>query len=424
MSLMHSEYAARVNHWMRVLAEDFYRPLGEIALEGYTTMEHLSPEEAARGPFRPVPEGTPWGHTWEYMWVRGEAVLPEEARDQAVVLSLDMGGEATLFVNGEPFGTRRAEWVSVPHHYLSDNVLTQKGVPGERFDLLFEVYAGHYYPDVGERATGPVLPGTLGDPKEEGRRARMGHNTFGIWNEDAYQLWLDVSTLRMLLDELPEDSLRAAKIADGLEAFTRAVDFGSSPRRGATPATGRPGSCSVPSWPAKTAPPCPACGPWATRTWTWPGCIPGTHAKPARTFAAQLRLLERYPEYRFLQSQPAAYEMCREYYPSLYEKIRRAAAEGRWIAEGAMYVEPDTNMPSGGADPAAGVRQALFQGGAGGGQPPAVAAGYLRVLRRAPSTQGSRAWITWSPRRSSGAITRAIPSPTITSPGRAWTAAR
>ena len=37
MSLMHSEYAARVNHWMRVLAEDFYRPLGEIALEGYTT---------------------------------------------------------------------------------------------------------------------------------------------------------------------------------------------------------------------------------------------------------------------------------------------------------------------------------------------------------------------------------------------------
>ena len=47
MSLMHSEYAARVNHWMRVLAEDFYRPLGEIALEGYTTMDHLSPEEAA-----------------------------------------------------------------------------------------------------------------------------------------------------------------------------------------------------------------------------------------------------------------------------------------------------------------------------------------------------------------------------------------
>ena len=39
--------------------------------------------------------------------------------------------------------------------------------------------------------------------------------------------------------------------------------------------------------------------------------------------------------------------MCREHYPELYERIRRAAKDGRWIAEGAMYVEPDTNMPSG-----------------------------------------------------------------------------
>ena len=31
-----------------------------------------------------------------------------------------------------------------------------------------------------------------------------------------------------------------------------------------------------------------------------------THRKTARTFAAQLRLLDRYPEYRYIQSQPAA----------------------------------------------------------------------------------------------------------------------
>ena len=337
-----------MGHWLRVLAEDFYRPLGEITLEGYTTMDHLSPEEAARGPFRPVPPGTEWGHTWEYMWVRGEAVLPPEARDQAVVLSLDLGGEATLFVNGEAFGTRRAEWVNVPHHYLSDNVLTAKAVPGTRYELLFEVYAGHYFPDVGGCATGPVLPGSLGDPKEEGRRARMGRNTFGIWNEDAYQLWLDASTLRMLLDELPEDSLRAAKIADGLEAFTRAVDFEQPPEiRNAGYRAAR--ELLRPLMACENGPSMPRM--WAVGNahldlaWLWPQRE--THRKTARTFAAQLRLLERYPDYRFIQSQPAAYEMCREYYPGLYEKIRQAVAEGRWIAEGAMYVEPDTNMPSG-----------------------------------------------------------------------------
>lgn len=357
MSLMHSEYQARVAHWQRVLAQDFYQPLEKIQFEGFTTMEHLTPEQAQAGAFAPFAEGTPWGHTWEYLWLRASITLPRQAQGKPIVLSLDMGGEATLFVNGEAFGTRRAEWVSVPHHVLSDNVLTLSGEEGMRFDLLFEVYAGHYYPDVGGCATGPVLPGTLGDPREEGRRARLGCSTYGIWNEDAYQLWMDVSTLQMLMDELPEDSLRASKIADGLEAYTRIVDFEQpAPQRIASYRRAR--EELRPLMEAKngdTVPVMAAVGnAHLDLAWLWPQ--QETHRKTARTFAAQLRLLDRYPEYRFIQSQPAAYEMCREHYPALYEKIREAIRGGRFIAEGAMYVEPDTNMPSGEAL----IRQLMF----------------------------------------------------------------
>lgn len=348
MSLMHSEYRARVKHWQRVLAQDFYLPLEEIAFEGFASMAHLTPDEAARGDFRPMPVGTEWGRTWEYLWLRAKVTLPEAAKGQTVCMSLDMGGEATLHVNGRAFGTRRAEWVDVPHHYISDNVLTVSGQPGETFDLLFEVYAGHYFPDVGGCATGPVLPGTLEDPAREGRRARIGKSTFGLWNEDAYQLWMDVSTLSMLMDELPEDSLRAAKIADGLETYTRIVDFEQDIQvRKATYREAREALRPLmESRNGSTAPRMAAVGnAHLDLAWLWPQ--QETHRKTARTFAAQLRLLERYPEYRFLQSQPAAYEMCRDHYPELYERIREAAKEGRWIAEGAMYVEPDTNMPSG-----------------------------------------------------------------------------
>ncbi len=66
-----------------------------------------------------------------------------------------------------------------------------------------------------------------------------------------------------------------------------------------------------------------------------------------RTFAAQLRLLEEYPEYRFIQSQPAEYELCRQQDPELFARIQQAVRDGRWIADGAMWVEPDTNMSSG-----------------------------------------------------------------------------
>lgn len=48
-----------------------------------------------------------------------------------------------------------------------------------------------------------------------------------------------------------------------------------------------------------------------------------THGRDAPenrpAFAAQLRHPEEYPDYRFLQSQPAHYLMCREHYPQLYE---------------------------------------------------------------------------------------------------------
>ena len=193
MGLMSNEYRDRIKLWQRALQQDFYQPLGNLRFEGYQTFEALTQEQALQGPFAPLDDHAPWGGTWEYRWQRAVITLPPEARGERVVMDLRTGGEATLFVNGEAFGTRRAEWVEVPHHYLVDNALTDCGEPGERYSLLCEVYAGHFYPDGGGCATGPVLPGSYQDPKPEGARCQPETSTFGIWNEDAYQLWLDVS---------------------------------------------------------------------------------------------------------------------------------------------------------------------------------------------------------------------------------------
>ena len=284
------------------------------------------------------------------MWCRADITLPEVADNKTVAMELDLGGEATLFVNGEAFGTRRAEWVSVPHHYICDNILTHCAQPGGGvFHFCLRCTRGHYFPDVGGCSTGPVLPGTLQDPAAEGCRSRMGRNTFGIWNENAHQLWMDVSTLSMLMDELPEDSLRASQIADGWSGIRASSILNNRLKRGTS----------------VTAKPVPRCGPLLEchngstaplmaavgnshldLAWLWP--MQETHRKTARTFAAQLRLLEQYPEYRYIKSQPAAYEMCREHYPELYERIRSAVRSGRWIAERApcMWNRIPTSLPA------------------------------------------------------------------------------
>ena len=242
-------------------------------------------------------------------------------------------------------------------------------------------------------ATGPVLEGLYQDPLEEGRRRTLGVCTFGIWDEDAYQLYMDVQTLLGLLEVVDLSSLRAAKIAEALERFTLTVDFeqDKEARQASYREASRQLRPVMEAGNGSTQPVFYAVGnAHLDLAWLWP--MAETHRKTSRTFAAQLRLLEEYPEYKFLQSQPASYEMCRKYYPELFERIREAIGKGQWIAEGAMWVEPDTNMASGEAsDPSARPWKALLQGCAWNGQRDPLAARYLRLYRRAsPDSAGLR----------------------------------
>ena len=359
MKIFSSEYEGRLQHWMRVLQDDFYKPLDGISFDAAHTMDELSLEEAQKLTFTKVEPGYVWGNVWEYCWFRGTIKLPEQAKGHRIVMDLKPGGESTLFVNGQSFGTYRASWVQFPHHYMEDNFLTAHAAGDEIYEVMMETYAGHDFPEApgGTCATGPVLPGSYAERVEAGDRRVLGKSTFGIWNEDAYQLFMDVDTLYKLLQTLDTTSLRAVKVAEALEKFTLIVDFEQDEeKRNASYRAARealkPALAAVNG---TTAPDFFAIGnAHLDLAWLWP--MAETDRKTARTFAAQLRLLEEYPDYHFLQSQPAAYEMCRAYSPELFERIRQAIKDGRWIAEGAMWVEPDTNLAGGEAL----VRQLLY----------------------------------------------------------------
>ena len=79
--------------------------------------------------------------------------------------------------------------------------------------------------------------------------------------------------------------------------------------------------------------------------WLWP--ISQTRQKAGRTWSTALRLMERYPEYRFLASSPLQYEMVKEDFPETFAGIRERVREGRWETVGGMWVEADCNLPDG-----------------------------------------------------------------------------
>ena len=79
--------------------------------------------------------------------------------------------------------------------------------------------------------------------------------------------------------------------------------------------------------------------------WWW--TVAQTREKVARSFSTVLKLMEEYPNYRFMSSQPQLYEFLKERYPEVYEKIKERIREGRWEPEGGMWVEADCNLTSG-----------------------------------------------------------------------------
>ncbi|HEY66597.1 MAG TPA: alpha-mannosidase, partial [Caldilineae bacterium] len=100
------EWTRRIEAWKDELPKHVYRPLGRVEMSGFTTMEQLTPQEALRRDFQPMPPGTKWGAKWEYGWFKGELVLPEGAEGKRIALRVEVGGESLIFVNGEPFGAR------------------------------------------------------------------------------------------------------------------------------------------------------------------------------------------------------------------------------------------------------------------------------------------------------------------------------
>jgi alpha-mannosidase len=79
--------------------------------------------------------------------------------------------------------------------------------------------------------------------------------------------------------------------------------------------------------------------------WLWQ--LKHTREKCARSFSTVLRLMEKYPDYTFLQTQPQLYEYIKNDYPEIYEQIKQRVKEGRWEADGGMWLEADCNLPSG-----------------------------------------------------------------------------
>lgn len=79
--------------------------------------------------------------------------------------------------------------------------------------------------------------------------------------------------------------------------------------------------------------------------WLW--SLAHTKQKVERSFATVLKLMDEYPDYRFMMSQPQLFAFLKQTNPQLYARVKERIAQGRWEVDGAMWLEADTNLTSG-----------------------------------------------------------------------------
>ncbi|MFR5876674.1 MAG: alpha-mannosidase, partial [Eubacterium sp.] len=68
--------------------------------------------------------------------------------------------------------------------------------------------------------------------------------------------------------------------------------------------------------------------------------------KNLRTVLIQLRLMDKYPDFKYTHTQPYVYETLEKYYPEVFAELKEKVANGQFEPVGAMYVEPDCNIPA------------------------------------------------------------------------------
>ncbi|MFW6261146.1 MAG: alpha-mannosidase [Spirochaetota bacterium] len=319
-------YLRRIEQFVERVQELRYRDRCPLeATYTYDRREPIPIGELDRRKWKPITPGTRWGELWGSAWFRLTGAIPESFAGEEVVALVDLGSEGCVFVDGTPWqGLTDVPRTGRRHGTGKRRVgLSQKASGGESVDLLIEAGAN-------------ALFGYHGHHEFVFAQAELA-----VFDRDTWQLGIDLEFLLELATELPQESVRARRLLEGLNRAANVWADGEGADEVRSICASLLKQKAVPS--ATTV--------WSVGHahldlgWLWP--VRETRRKAGRTFATALRLLDEYPDYVFGASQPQALAWVKEDYPKLYELIRKAVADGRWECQGAMWVEPDMNVPGG-----------------------------------------------------------------------------
>jgi len=316
-----------------------FAPIATIAMEMAETQEHF--REVPNLDYRPVEAGTNWGDNWSTAWFRGRVTVPQELNGEKIHIRADTGAPETLLM------------VDDIHRGVFDvfhpvRLLDLQAQGGKTYDIALEAYAGHSFPG--------TQPYDYVRPTENAVEVTPNCRTYQTAElvrerEDVSAFVTELRALRQIADALDENSLRRARIQTVFGEIFKLVYAKPEETEETTwrEAIAQARQAMRPLLEAKNGSSAPTMGivghSHIDTAWLWP--IRETWRKLARTYSSVLSLMDQYPEFRFTQSAAYHYDVVRRLYPEIFQRVQQRVKEGRWEVNGAMWIEPDCNLPSG-----------------------------------------------------------------------------
>ena len=322
---------------MKGLQERFYSHLFDLQCEIYSSKEPLPFSHRFEGEHRILLPGESWGGLFDCAWFH--ITGPNCDRDIHAVIRIDVSGEGLAFDNhGDPLiGLTNV-------HSIFDRFygycLAKREVPlanclNENGEIDFWIDAG-----CNDLYGGCMDNGVLAFAE------------VASVNEEAIALYYDMEVLHSLYTTLDASSAYARRLFHVLYSVAQSMDNYSTQEIQKARETLKPYLSNKNGYSPVTL---SAIGhAHLDLAWLWPERE--TIRKGARTFATALKMMEQFPDYVFGASQAQLYQWIKENYPAIYSRIKERVAEGRWDVQGAMWVEPDTNLAGGEAL----IRQILY----------------------------------------------------------------
>ncbi|MBE6626910.1 MAG: alpha-mannosidase [Ruminococcaceae bacterium] len=308
------------------------------------TMEHLR-KPPMLSEMKPIEPGTRWGKEWASMWVKAEITVPPEADGRVLCLLDDTGSTETMcFKNGKPSGI-----INSKHKFLggwhSMMYLSTDASVGDKYVVDLECYCNHNM-----LGCGPFE--TYGNDDYVHDFSRVFNKLeLVVIDEVVYECLFDLHCVLQIAQlknsnnaslkaheclmkafpyllqdfDLASDEEFHESISKVKEALAPALEKGTGDRsRGYVGVLGHSHMDTA---------------------WLWP--VDETIRKCARTYSQALTLMDIYPAYTFIQSSALHLDWMREYYPDIFDGIKKRVAEGRYEPNGGVWVECDCNVTGG-----------------------------------------------------------------------------